>query len=445
MRVSKARLFSAWLVVAMAILSAGSSAWAQGYALSAVALPGETAPGTGGETYWTFSDVTQGRQAMISGDVAFSARLSPSNTVGLFVDSGGTDRAVALVGQAAPGTGGGTYGAIYPPANASDSIVFRASVSGGSATSGVFLDSGGIHSVVALRGVPAPGTGAGTYNSFQSATINASGDVTFGAGVTGGLTSGGLFKVSGGTHTAIVLVGDIAPVPGSPAFTSFGAPYIADNGDVAFIGNWSGGRGIFAASGGTIRAAALDGDSAPGTGGGTYSSPGGNDMGISGSGTVVLYAGVTGGSTTEGIFLDSGAVDSAAALSGDPAPGGGTYSDFASGIPSVGASGDVAFRAPNNLYTVSGSGTHRLVASPGDVAPGTGGGTFSWIGANYMSVDESGGVAFRASVTGGSVNVGIFRAELVTPAPALGPFAATLLAALLGALGIQRLRTTAAG
>ena len=83
-----------------------AEAFAQGYAHSAVALAGETAPGTGGGTYATFGVLS----INASGDVVFVGNVfSGTVSQGMFLDSGGADTAVALEGNTAPGTGGGTY------------------------------------------------------------------------------------------------------------------------------------------------------------------------------------------------------------------------------------------------------------------------------------------------------------------------------------------------
>lgn len=315
---------------------------------TAVALPGDPAPDTGGGAYSGLS----GPALDGSGELAFFATVTGGSVgEGVFVVSGGTDTAVALPGDVAPGTGG-TYSSVagVPSINASGEVAFHASVAGGSVDEGIFVDSGGTDAAVALPGDAAPGTGGGTYASLAGASINASGAVAFTASVAGGSVSMGIFVDSGGTDTAVALVGDAAPGTGGGTYSSFiGIPSINAAGDVAFFAFVSGGsasEGIFVDAGGTDTAVALPGDPAPGTGGGTYAvGLASSERRINASGQVVFYAGVTGGSASAGVFVDSGGTDTAVALAGDPAPGtgGGTYADFS--VPSINALGDVAFHA----------------------------------------------------------------------------------------------------
>lgn len=96
------------LVSLAALLSIGGGASAQQYAPMSVALPGDTAPSTNGETYTNEFSLPQIDWA---GDVVFIAGISNGYNGVFMVDSAGNGHAIALDGETAPGTGGAaTYG-----------------------------------------------------------------------------------------------------------------------------------------------------------------------------------------------------------------------------------------------------------------------------------------------------------------------------------------------
>lgn len=414
------------------LLTLPEASSAQQYEYSAVALPGDIAPGTGGGTY---NNPQFGRQNIsASGDVVFQSFVAGGSVgIGLFLDSGGIDRAVALPGDVPPDALGATFTNLnFPAISPSGDVVFSANLSGGTGQAGLFKDSGGTLSTVIRRFDPAPATGGGQFNTFNCPSINSSGDVAFQADITGG-TAGvsiAIFVRSGVTDRAIAFHGDIAPGTTSTLFQP-SCPFLAENGDVAFRsllfnGVSFDGTGVFVDSIGGLRAAALPGDAAPSTGGGTYS-PIGNDPGIDAAGNVVFQSSVVGGSSgvTFGYFLDSNGTDTAVALEGQPipAPIGGTF-QLGSSIPMIGAGGDVVFQnvaagSQTELLIATAGGAYRSAGQRGDVAPGTGGGTFSSFGGINYSINASTDVAFLGGVSGGTVGQGIFRATFVQAVPAL--------------------------
>jgi hypothetical protein len=327
--------------------------------------------------------------------------------------AGGGTSSVAISGEPAPGTATGTYAFFGTPSPSEGGVVaFQASVENATASSGIFLNSAATQSAVVFEGDPAPGTGAGTYSGFGDPWLNGLGDVAFLATVTGGTASRGIFVDSGGTPTAVALQGDPAPGTGEGTYSSFGDPSINGSGEVVFFAFVSGGtasRGIFL-DGSSREECWLEGDAAPGTGGGTYAGFG--DHSLDESGDVAFFASVSGGTTSAGIFLDSAGTETAVALVGDPAAGagGGTYAGF--GDPSLNGLGDVAFlatvtggTASRGIFVDSG-GTQTAVALEGDPAPETGGGTYSFFGSPFLG--DSGDVAFRANISGGALGQGVF-------------------------------------
>ena len=146
-------------------------------------------------------------------------------------------------GDLGTGTGGKDDGSLgpSPSSNGSGDVAFQANgILGEEFFPGIFVDSGGTDTLVALRGDTAPGTGGGTYFSFVFPRINASGDVVFSATFTGG---SGVFLAAGGALTAILDLAD--SVPGQPGATFFavGSVSVTASGHVAFTARYSGGVG----------------------------------------------------------------------------------------------------------------------------------------------------------------------------------------------------------
>ncbi len=181
-----------------------------------------------------------------SGQVAAVFEIAGGTTTrGLFVDSGGVDSAIALVGDVAPGTDGGVYTDIdlnfsssSSSMNSDGDVVFHADVANGSASHGIFVDSGGTQSAVALLGDPAPGIGD-FYTWLGGSSINESGDVAFLAGA-GSIS--GIFVDSGGTDLAVAVEGELAPGSGGGTYSFFGVPEINAAGPIAFPAAIEGGN-----------------------------------------------------------------------------------------------------------------------------------------------------------------------------------------------------------
>jgi hypothetical protein len=277
--------------------------------------------------------------------------------------------------------------------------------------------------------------------------MNDSGDVAFTSLISGGMVSSGIFMNSGGTDSVVTLEGDTAPGTGGEYSTFFSSvPAISAAGDVAFDsvavveGVFPG--GVFLDAGATDTAVALPDDPAPGTGGGIYSTLF-SDPGVNAFGEVAFHASVTEGSVIRGVFVDSGGTDRVVAVNGESAPGtgGGTYLTFFFGNPSISDAGDVEFHArvsggPDGIF-VDSAGTDVAVALEGDPAPGTGGGTYADFEPGEASISPARDFVFYAVLAGGTASEGIFKAVRPVAAPALDGRvlgAAGLTLAIAGAL-----------
>jgi hypothetical protein len=281
--------------------------------------------------------------------------------------------------------------------------------------------------VVAVRaGNIAPGTGGGTFVSFSSLSLSPSGAIAFVGSVTGGTVSHGLFLRDGGITTALVLAGDSAPGTGG-AFTAFRSVDLNDADEIAFEALATGtfwaagsGEGVFRYSAGIVSKVVLGEELAPDTGGESYARLGLGEVALGEGGHVAFRADLTGGSITNGFFREPpGGPVSSVALQGQVAPstGGGTYSVL--DRLAVDASGDVAFSASYGGSTLSNgifldsSGTDSVVSRQGDFVfstgafygPATCASVSQAVLGSDVELNDTGLVAFRASA---SLNTGLF-------------------------------------
>ena len=359
-----------------------------------IVLQGDVAPGTGGAVF----DGLQSLVANDSGEIAVWSRLvggAVAQGIFRFTDADGLEPFV-LPGELAVGTGGSTYSGFRSFAlNEAGELAYRATLVGAPPTIGVFARGPEGDRVVAFKGDPAPGTGGGTFSDLFPFGIDDAGSVFFTAYVSGGTGLSGSFRAAGGVVTPLVLMGDVAPGTGGLTFWALAANSINGLGEIAFSVYLSdGSEAIFVLSGGTLALVAMDGDTAPGTGGATFDAqyvsgtcapPGFGAPVINDAGEVAFFAPLSNGDV--GLFLEDAAGLGAVALSGDPAPGSnGAVFQFGEtpGI-ALGDDGHVAFVA-DLLGGFGGAGLFRsrvgaprMLVRDDDVAPGSEGGAFVFL------------------------------------------------------------------
>lgn len=432
---------NAGIAAALACAIAGP-AHADTYALSKIVLSGESVPGSGGTFQPSFFSVSLNE----SGDVVFPDQLLVDESIsfGVFASRGASLEAVALRGDSAPGSGGGTYSYVggTPLINDTGDVSFMAAVTGGTTDLGLFLDVEGAHSPVVLAGEDAPP--GGTYDPLTS-DLDRHGLANTGAVAflsTLSSAASGIFVAAGASGTTVVDEGDTTPAGGS--YAGFAHPGGSRAGHVVFVANIAGGPpdlGIFLYQGAAGSSVALSGDTAPGTEDGTFT-----DFyypAVNVSGDVVFLAGMDSSGPLAGIFVDLDGELQPVALEKDPAPqsGGGTITGVPS-PPAIASSGDVVFPAD-----ISGGGTsaaiYRYAAASqslvpvvfaGHTAPDTGGESFTSFGA--VAANEAGQVAFQATLSDG--RQGIFLAG-PAPVPSVGRSGLAALALFIGGLGLLTL------
>jgi hypothetical protein len=240
--------------------------------LQAIARQGGAAPAGGNYGVFPTSSSTTPPQYLInsSGQVAFIAPLTGgSSTSGIFVGTPGTVQAAALTGAAAPA--GGNYSAFQSLVfNNAGQVAFAASLNGGSSTQGVFVGAPGSVGAVAVTGAAAPS--GGNYSGFDSfagfgvgPALDGGGKVIFGATLTGGSSSRGLYVGAPGAVQTAALAGGLTP--DGDQYSSFVNWSLNSAGQIAFLAILSDNRrGVYSGSLGAIQSVILSETTSP-TGG----------------------------------------------------------------------------------------------------------------------------------------------------------------------------------
>lgn len=452
-----------------------------GAALQQVISGADLAPGGGGAAFGRAMSLLGLNDA---GEIAFSAPLIPpgspaaAQTTLYIKPAGGTPVRVAGSGDVAPGTGGGTFSTFgFLGFNNRGEQLFTSTIVGGTTTSGLFVGdiTGAVRKVVALND---PNPSGGTFTAIGTSFLNNAGQVGF-------QSVSALYvdtPMSGISRVAVT--GDAVPPPvGGTLGTGFALGAFGDGGDFVFACNLVGNGGVTnngllrRRSGNPIEIVAYRNQAAPGAPGEIFNSPlstGSPFTGVSvnATGTVSFRSVLTGGSTANGVFQQSGAnAPINIALDGDATTlsGGGTYTlalssatatlnndtvffraDVTGGTADnaevlvsggsttvlmntgdalpptsrvslrtfrVGGSGDsVGFLAQRTagrfsivVHSIQNQATNVLVTD-GDVAPGTGGGLIRLVSRNTVFQNTGGTTVFTAQIIGGSVpsNTGLF-------------------------------------
>ncbi len=265
---------------------------------------------------------------------------------------------------------------------------------------------------VAVRGTPSPA--GGTFDSFNSTSgpvLSSSGQVAFSGSVSGGSSSFGIFSGFPDSLQAVALVG--APALAGGNYVGFFPPVINASGHVAFRPGLSGGsstEGVFAGVPGSLQVVALRGADAPA--GGNYNFIG--DAPLNPSGQVAILTVLTSGSY--GLFVGAPGSLQTAALQGTAAPAGGNYNNI--GLASLNSSGQVAYFANLTGGTSSSgifagaAGSMQAAALQGSAAPAGGNyATFTMttgLTSYAPGLNNAGQVAFAATLTGGTSTGGVF-------------------------------------
>jgi hypothetical protein len=345
-----------------------------------IAASGTAAPAGG--NYVFFNILTSN----IRGEVAFDAALSGPSTSGVFVSRGTTPVAIALGN---PDPAAGDFRFVFDPSiTARGDVIFDGDFT-------AIVRSDGRKSVALVQnGDAAPSGGSLTLLGDQ--VTNSRGTVAYGATVTGGVSTQGIFR-NDGTHTATI-ADDNTLAPTGGAFNFFGSPVINQDGQVAFFAGTTGPAdfGVYRGDGKEITAIFAANQSAPG--GATFVDF--SDPLINKHGRVLAIA-LLDGTSPSGLFLGDGTDAVAVALGGHEAPLGGNFATFF-GPLTLNDRGQTAFEvfltggtSRSGIFRGDGA-TTTPIALQGTAAAGTTG-TFDSFG--DLKIGKDGRVAFIATLT----------------------------------------------
>ncbi|MGE0640563.1 MAG: choice-of-anchor tandem repeat NxxGxxAF-containing protein [Thermoanaerobaculia bacterium] len=287
---------SALLAIALAASFATALA-AQPLPSSVVAYTGQTAPGTGGATYFLLYQPT----ITAAGDIAFRAELTGAgvngtNQKGLWRTSGGGPVGLFLrAGNPTP-LPGTTWSTDVgsPTAQLVDGTAragfYWGILDGGPLLGALWSEQPGGLRAVALQGAPAPGIPGATFQPglpLFDVNFDEAGELAFRAAVSGGgVTSAndeGLWYDDGTTTTLVAREGDAAPgFPAGTFFPGIQSPNVrvAPGSRVTFWSNpfvpavGMNQNGIWSTRSGTLSPVVLQGGAAPGLGPGETIGPG---------------------------------------------------------------------------------------------------------------------------------------------------------------------------
>jgi hypothetical protein len=284
--------------------------------------------------------------------------------------------------------------------------------------SGALAAGGYSLKVIALEGSPAPGT-SDNFGDFLDVALDGSGRVAFGAPLAAGFPNAGVWVDPGTGPVLRTRNGHASPPPYGGSFVAFSAFTRLDEGGRAACAAILTGSvdGIFLDTAGTDTVLVAEGNAAPSPPGGTLAAAISalGVFGMNGAGDVAFRSAVSGGSSSQGVFMRSALGPTVLIAGAGQSVFGGPETFTSFDYPGINDSGHVSFTAVTSggpaspsLFVDTGSTTLAL-ARAGQPAPGTGGGTL--VNFLYPAINAGGAVAFLSNVTGGSATGGLFVAS----------------------------------
>jgi hypothetical protein len=263
---------------------------------------------------------------------------------------------------------------------------------------------------VVLTGQPAPG--GGMFTEFSDPAINGGGGLAF-AALTSGKAHAAVYLRDKDRISTLATSGQAAPAGG--VFQVFNDVILNDRDTVVFLARTSdrvAHQGLYLARNGTIVPVVATGQAAPGGGAfNDFANPTINAR------DVVAFVGRIGQGGREGIFTSTEGSIVPVVLSGQPAPTGGTFQFFVDGSPAQNDRGEIAFiaaiapRGTFGVFVLLG-GRPIPVVTTDDEAPS--GGAFTEFGS--LMFTNPGTVGFVGRTARSAVREGLYvtgRAMLV--------------------------------
>jgi hypothetical protein len=254
----------------------------------------------------------------------------------------------------------------------------------------------------------------GTYTELADPALNDLGDVAFGAETDRRQAAQGLYLRHDARTTMLAAVGGQVATGGE--FFTLSDVGLNNRGTVIFLGRTTDRAArlvLYVARGGHIAPVAVTGQPAPSGGVFTdFANPTINDN------EVIAFVGRTNGTGTEGIYTTAEGRTSVAVMGGWPAPTGGLFLFFLDGSPALNNRGQIAFdaatteHATQGLYVLS-EGRIVPIVTTDDRAPT--GSPFTEFG--FVNISDAGTVTFVGRSAQASVREALYatgRETLVT-------------------------------
>lgn len=254
----------------------------------------------------------------------------------------------------------------------------------------------------------------GTYTVLADPALNDEGDIAFGAETTRQQSAQALYLRRGGRTTTLVAVGQRVSTGG--IFYTLSDVVLNKHGTVIFLGRTTDRQarlGIYAVRRGTLAPVAVTGEAAPSGGVFTdFANPTINDN------EEIAFVGRTNGTGTEGIYTNRGGITTTRVLGGWPAPTGGLFLFFLDGSPALNSRGQIAFvaatteHATQGVYVLIGDRVVPVVTTD-DAAPV--GAHFTEFG--YVNLTDNGTIGFVGRSAQAAVHEALYttgRDALVT-------------------------------
>ena len=433
--------------------------WSEGSgSLQKVALNGEIAPGAGA---LEFAGLGGSLFFNGAGKTAFFDELSDFATQGVWSENGSLQN-VALTGGSAPGTSVPRVFQFFNLGGFDNSsrTAFRASTlvpPASSPSSGIWSEGSGSLGMVAEVGISGtvPGLTDGQFTAFDVPVINNNGAVAFAATANSPTTPTGdgvWTNASGNTLGTLTRVaGEGQAAPGGGTFSILFGQTVAlnDAGNVAFSAKLVGGSipdGIWVSRNSTVERVTLEGETAPDTGGATFTDIETATLGIDASGGVAFTANLSNGE--RGLFSESSGSLQPVAVTGDTAPDSGGLTILGIVRWAINSDGQAAFLAQLSdfatdvIFAQDESGVLQRIVATGDlleVAPGDFrevesltflglDGSLSMNGNGQSSgINDNNQIAFQAQFIGDDANPegssGVFVTAIPEPITAAGVLA----------------------
>ncbi len=255
--------------------------------------------------------------------------------------------------------------------------------------------------------------GGDTFTGFSDPSVNNHGVVVFGAVTTNPAAHEAVYLLEEERLTTLVVTGQPAPTGG--LFSAFSDMVLNDRGSVIFLGRTTdriARLGLYLARAGVLAIIVATGQAAPSGGVFTdFANPTINNQ------DVVAFVGRMTGRGGEGIFASSEGSTTALVVGGQVAPTGGAFQFFLDGTPAQNDRGQIAFvasttaRSTQGVYLLTGGRTIPVVTTEND-APVAG--AFTEFG--FVMLSDAGTIGFIGRTAHSAVHEALYvtgRAGLV--------------------------------